>query len=174
MNKTKRYYNSISNNNINTVESSTTILFNEYILNILNAIWLQDYDKFYQEIDKLNELKAQYPNYKYTDSLNIMVELVDLVRNFREQIVDLKSQLLNLEETLSNDIKCATKINMPETQIIQNTSIKLEYMQYLLMFDINESRGIFLQANLERAREVLKENGFRLRRYDVPLTIIGT
>ncbi len=174
MNKTKRYYNSISNTNINTVESSTTILFNEYILNILDAIWLQDYVKFYVEIEKLNGLKAQYPNYKYTDSLNIMVELVDLVRNFREQIVDLKSQLNNLEDTLANDIKCGTKINMPETQIIQDTSIKLEYMQYLLMFDINESRGIFLQANLERAREVLKENGFRLRRYDVPLTIIGT
>jgi hypothetical protein len=174
MNKTKRYYNSISNTNINTVESSTTILFNEYILNILDAIWLQDYVKFYVEIEKLNGLKAQYPNYKYTDSLNIMVELVDLVRNFREQIVDLKSQLQNLEDTLANDIKQGSKIIMPETQIIQDTSIKLEYMQYLLMFDINESRGIFLQANLERAREVLKENGYRLRRYDVPLTIIGT
>lgn len=174
MNKTKRYYNSISNTNINTVESSTTILFNEYIFRILDAIWLQDYIKFYVEIEKLNQLKAQYPNYKYTDSLNIMVELVDLVRNFREQIVDLKSQLTNLEETLANDTKCGTKISMPETQIIQDTSIKLEYMQYLLMFDINESRGIFLQANLERAREVLKENGFRLRRYDVPLTILGT
>lgn len=174
MNRTKRYYNSISNTNIFSVESSTTILFNEYILNILDAIWLQDYVKFYVEIDKLNELKAQYPNYKYTDSLNIMVQLVDIVRNFREQIVDLKSQLNNLEETLANDTKCGTKISMPETQIIQDTSIKLEYMQYLLMFDINESRGIFLEANLERAREVLKENGFRLRRYDVPLTIIGT
>lgn len=174
MNRTKRYYNSISNTNIFTVESSTTILFNEYILNILDAIWLQDYVKFYVEIDKLNELKAQYPNYKYTDSLNIMVQLVDIVRNFREQIVDLKSQLNNLEETLANDTKSGTKISMPETQIIQDTSIKLEYMQYLLMFDINESRGIFLEANLERAREVLKENGFRLRRYDVPLTIIGT
>ena len=174
MNRTKRYYNSISNTNIFTVESSTTILFNEYILNILDAIWLQDYVKFYVEIDKLNELKAQYPNYKYTDSLNIMVQLVDIVRNFREQIVDLKSQLNNLEETLANDTKCGTKISMPETQIIQDTSIKLEYMQYLLMFDINESRGIFLEANLERAREVLRENGFRLRRYDVPLTIIGT
>ena len=174
MNRTKRYYNSISNTNIFSVESSTTILFNEYILNILDAIWLQDYVKFYVEIDKLNELKAQYPNYKYTDSLNIMVQLVDIVRNFREQIVDLKSQLDNLEETLANDTKCGTKISMPETQIIQDTSIKLEYMQYLLMFDINESRGIFLEANLERAREVLKENGFRLRRYDVPLTIIGT
>jgi hypothetical protein len=174
MNRTKRYYNSISNINIFSVESSTTILFNEYILKILDAIWLQDYVKFYLEIDKLNELKAQYPNYKYTDSLNIMVQLVDIVRNFREQIVDLKSQLNNLEETLANDTKCGTKINMPETQIIQDTSIKLEYMQYLLMFDINESRGIFLEANLERAREVLKENGFRLRRYDVPLTIIGT
>jgi hypothetical protein len=174
MNRTKRYYNSISNTNIFTVESSTTILFNQYILNILDAIWLQDYVKFYVEIDKLNELKAQYPNYKYTDSLNIMVQLVDIVRNFREQIVDLKSQLNNLEETLANDTKCGTKISMPETQIIQDTSIKLEYMQYLLMFDINESRGIFLEANLERAREVLKENGFRLRRYDVPLTIIGT
>ena len=174
MNRTKRYYNSISNTNIFSVESSTTILFNEYILNILDAIWLQDYVKFYVEIDKLNELKAQYPNYKYTDSLNIMVQLVDIVRNFREQIVDLKSQLNNLEETLANDTKCGTKISMPETQIIQDTSIKLEYMQYLLMFDINETRGIFLEANLERAREVLKENGFRLRRYDVPLTIIGT
>ena len=174
MNRTKRYYNSISNTNIFTVESSTTILFNQYILNILDAIWLQDYVKFYVEIDKLNELKAQYPNYKYTDSLNIMVQLVDIVRNFREQIVDLKSQLNNLEETLANDTKCGTKISMPETQIIQDTSIKLEYMQYLLMFDINESRGIFLEANLERAREVLRENGFRLRRYDVPLTIIGT
>ena len=174
MNRTKRYYNSISNTNIFTVESSTTILFNEYILNILDAIWLQDYVKFYVEIDKLNELKAQYPNYKYTDSLNIMVQLVDIVRNFREQIVDLKSQLNNLEETLANDTKSGTKISMPETQIIQDTSIKLEYMQYLLMFDINESRGIFLEANLERAREVLRENGFRLRRYDVPLTIIGT
>ena len=61
--------------NIFTVESSTTILFNEYILKILDAIWLQDYVKFYVEIDKLNELKAQYPNYRYTDSLNIMVQL---------------------------------------------------------------------------------------------------
>jgi hypothetical protein len=174
MNRTKRYYNSITNTNIFTVESSTTILFNEYILKILDAIWLQDYVKFYVEIDKLNELKSQYPNYKYTDSLNIMVQLVDIVRNFREQIVDLKSQLDNLEETLANDTRTGTKISMPETQIIQDTSIKLEYMQYLLMFDINETRGIFLEANLERAREVLKENGFRLRRYDVPLTIIGT
>jgi len=174
MNRTKRYYNSISNTNIFTVESSTTILFNEYILNILDAIWLQDYVKFYVEIDKLNELKAQYPNYKYTDSLNIMVQLVDIVRNFREQIVDLKSQLLNIEEILANDKKCGDKISMPETQIVQDTSIKLEYLQYLLMFDINESRGIFLESNLERAREVLKENGFRLRKYDVPLTIIGT
>ena len=174
MNRTKRYYNSISNTNIFTVESSTTILFNEYILNILDAVWMQDYNKFYIEIDKLNELKAQYPNYKYTDSLNIMVQLVDIVRNFREQIVDLKLQLQNLEETLSNNIKTNSRISMPETQIIQDTSIKLEYMQYLLMFDINESRGIFLEANLERAREVLRENGFRLRRYDVPLTIIGT
>jgi hypothetical protein len=174
MNRTKRYYNSISNTNIFTVESSTTILFNEYILNILDAVWIQDYNKFYIEIDKLNELKAQYPNYKYTDSLNIMVQLVDIVRNFREQIVDLKLQLQNLEETLSNNIKTNSRISMPETQIIQDTSIKLEYMQYLLMFDINESRGIFLEANLERAREVLRENGFRLRRYDVPLTIIGS
>ena len=174
MNRTKRYYNSISNTNIFTVESSTTILFNEYIFNILDALWLQDYVKFYVEIGKLNELKAQYPNYKFTDSLNIMVQLVDTVRNFREQIVDLKTQLQNLEDTLANQTTCGTKISMPETQIIQDTSIKLEYMQYLLMFDINESRGIFLEANLERAREVLKENGYRLKRYDEPLTIIGT
>jgi hypothetical protein len=167
MNRTKRYYDSVSNTNIFVVESSTMQLFNEYIFGILDAIWLNDYDKFAVEVEKLNGLKGEYPNYKLTDSLNIMVQLVDTVRNFREQIVDLKLQLANLEEVLANQFNQNTKLQMPETQIVQDTTIKLEYMQYLLMFDISESRGIFLEANLERARQVLQENGYRLKRFDV-------
>lgn len=168
MNRTKNYYTSISVGNIRNVESSTMQIFNTTFFSILDVLHTDLFvDKTNPlleiEITTLSGLIINYPNYKLTDSLNIMVQLVDTVRNLRELVVDLKTQVAAIFHTDDKQ-----RLLMTETKIIQDTNIKLEYLQYLLMFDIKISNGLFLQANLEAAREVLRTNGYRLQTYENP------
>ena len=53
-------------------------------------------------------------------------------------------------------------INVGEKIINQDTSLKLVYLQYLLMFNINSSNGIFLDSNLQKAQRVLDLNNGKL------------
>jgi hypothetical protein len=44
-----------------------------------------------------------------------------------------------------------------------NTDLKLEYLQYLILYDINETNGEFLEDKLNLAREILKNNNYKLK-----------
>jgi hypothetical protein len=44
-----------------------------------------------------------------------------------------------------------------------NTDLKLEYLQYMILYDINESNGEFLEDKLNLAREILKNNNYKLK-----------
>ena len=94
-----------------------------------------------------------------------MSQLSDLVNNYININIDLQKQINNLENAL---VIITNKNNLANVvintkNIEQDTSIKLEYLQYLIMFDISASNGLFLPANLEIAKEVLKNNGNRLQ-----------
>jgi hypothetical protein len=70
---------------------------------------------------------------------------------------DLQNQITvleNLEKYNSPDVKLqGTK------QLTQNSSIKLVYLQYLLLYDISLTNGIFIDQYLSEAQQVLDKNG---------------
>ena len=70
---------------------------------------------------------------------------------------DLNKQLIFLENNdlyiINND-----RINISSKIITQDTKIKLVYVQYLLMYNISSTNGIFITEYLNNAQRLLNIN----------------
>jgi hypothetical protein len=103
--------------------------------------------------DKLN-FNKEINNLKFTGNKNKdkpILKLFNIIKNNFDDFND-KDNKLNDNNILSE-----------ETNSLQDTDLKLEYLQYLITFDINESNGIFLEDKLEIAKKILKDNNYNLK-----------
>jgi hypothetical protein len=70
---------------------------------------------------------------------------------------DLQSQINILENLEKNQLP---KLELQDVkQVSQDSSIKLVYLQYLLLYDISLTNGIFIDQYLAEAQNVLDKNG---------------
>lgn len=102
----------------------------------------------------LSALQKSYPNYKTSIIASTVVNLVNCLSSMINVNNDLNNQLAFLE---NNDLFIIKQIPIafPKQTITQNTGLKLVYTQYLLMYDIRASNGIFIQSYLDNAQKVL-------------------
>ncbi len=138
MYKSKTFYPNnrtvITNKNI---EQQFSLSFHRILETIIN----KDQENFNKELKSLNNIKIQQNN-----NLLPLIKILNIIKtNFNDISVD------NIETNLSNEA------------INNNTDLKLEYLQYMILFDINESNGEFLEDKLEIAREILKNNDYKLK-----------
>jgi hypothetical protein len=173
MKSTKTYYssqirNTQSNSKANNFSSNN--IFNKQIQKIVILLTNNDNDnsikdKIIKEFNNLNILKKQLPNYNFVTELVLMTQLINIINNYININTDLYNQISNLEDAIDFAVKSQSNSNyITNTKIlVQNTEINLEYLQYLIMFDIQESNGLFLENNLLIAKEVLRNNGNRLQ-----------
>lgn len=146
----------------NSSSLSTNYLFNKEVEKIISVLMDNNISAFLLEVCKFNNLKRQLPNYIFITELLLMSELIDLIRNYISTNIDLNNQITNLETlnmNCGNGQNGIGKFKLNDTSIQQNVSLKLEYIQYLIMFDITATGGNFVEANLELARTTLINNG---------------
>jgi hypothetical protein len=85
--------------------------------------------------------------------------------NFNKEIIEYsKYKNININDPLYkifNIIK--NNFENIELNSSNDTDLKLEYLQYLISFDINETNGEFLEEKLEIARIILQNNNNKLK-----------
>jgi len=112
---------------------------------------------FHNEIDttysKL-KLAIKYTNNKVSYTT---VQLIDNINSLFITNHDLKNQTNILENELVIKLNL-DKIGIDSISLLQNTNLKLVYLQYLLMYDINLSNGLFIDVYLNDAQRVLDSN----------------
>jgi hypothetical protein len=93
--------------------------------------------------------------------------LVDLINIINSLIItknDILEQLRRCElDDLAEYKSRFTKLT--EKKIEQNSGIKLVYLQYLLMYDISGTNGLFIDEYLLEAQKVLDANGGLLKHF---------
>jgi len=161
VNPNKTFYNTFK-------ESPLNYLFNAEVTKIISYYKNNSIDKFNETIIKYNKLKKSFSTYALITELSLEAQLVELLRNNMTTVTDLQQQIIKLESSLET---CMNKENTmyqkglltnTDKQLTQDTSIKLEYLQYLLMYDINATNGLFLPAQLDIAAANLKRNNGNL------------
>jgi hypothetical protein len=90
------------------------------------------------------------------DKINFNIEYNNL--NKIKYFIKTENNINKLFEIIKNNFD---KINNLDEKF--DTDLKLEYLQYLITFDINESNGIFLDDKLEISKNILKENNNNLK-----------
>ena len=139
MYKTKSYYSTSKEKNIKKhSELSISNNYNKIIETFIN----KDKLNFNKE---MNNLKSSTKKDKDENILKLFDIIQDNFEDFNNKKLE---DINNLSE---------------ETKTTQNTDLKLEYLQYLIIFDINESNGIFLEDKLEIAKKILKDNNYNLK-----------
>jgi hypothetical protein len=175
MKNTKNYYQSQSTvSKSNSLPSSSNTLFNKQIQKFILLLTNNDNtnyttkkinDSFLKEVANLNNLKKQLPNYSFVTELLLMTQLINVINNYINITNDLNTQIINLEDaiTFASNRNDTSNYIVNKQVLVQDTMLNLEYVQYLIMFDVQQSNGLFLENNLKLAREVLKNNGNRLQ-----------
>jgi len=139
MYKTKSYYTPSKEKNVK--ESSDLSISNNYN-KIIETVINKDKINFNKEMN----------NIKYSNNKDKDIQILKLFDIIKDNFEDFNNNKLNDNSILSE-----------ETDATQNTDLKLEYLQYLITFDINESNGIFLEDKLEIAKKILKDNNYNLK-----------
>jgi hypothetical protein len=116
---------------------------------------------FNSDYIKFNELVTSNNNYKYNQVFNSIVQLINIINLLFNSNVDFKKQLTNYEQT--PNILFTPSIIAPKLQIKTKATIKLVYLQYLLLFDISKTNGLFIETYLEIASSILKANNNKLK-----------
>lgn len=161
-NQSKVYYVETSNKAGGMANSNT----NSCALNLLDSLFINSgisiianyntnnllgYDN---ELINLVRLQIANPSYAISPISNTISELIKIIN-------DLNNSKLNLENQInigtSNDSNLV--INVIKKDIVQNSSIKLLYVQYLLMYDLKLTNGVFIESYLLNAAAVLAANG---------------
>ena len=148
----KQYY--ISSDNSNTVNTNAFVAEGLILLNNYN----KSIDSYINEINtNYTNLKNQYPNYRLEDGSLVISSFAEIVYSLLLVKKDLENQISILENIEKPQIEhVGLQVTKP---IEQNSSIKLVYLQYLLLFDISLTNGIFIDQYLQEAQQVLDKNG---------------
>ena len=150
----KQFYSSLSSGSSN---NTNTIAFTNEGL-ILLKYYNQNINSYIEEIKtNYTNLKNQYPNYKLEDGSIVISSMSEIIYSLLLVKKDLQNQITvleNLEKDQSDNLE------LPNIkQVSQDSSIKLVYLQYLLLFDISLTNGIFIDQYLAEAQKVLDKNG---------------
>jgi len=162
-NNTKSYYNNVEStssytpyNNSSSLTYSDTLFVNIAIslITVYNKNNMNSYNKC---LDNLRLLQKSNPNYKNSIISNTVSNLITALNNMLNVNTDLNKQLIFLENNdlyiINND-----RINISSKIITQDTKIKLVYVQYLLMYNISSTNGIFITEYLNNAQRLLNIN----------------
>jgi hypothetical protein len=119
---------------------------------------------FHNEIDTTYSKLKLTTNYINNVISHTAVQLIDGVNTLFITNHDLQEQLGILEEELI--IKLNSKqIAIDSLFVVQNTNFKLLYLQYLLMYDIKLTNGLFIDTYLNNAQKVLDSNNGILKHF---------
>lgn len=113
---------------------------------------------FYNELPTFQQLKVTNPDYKLNNTSSSVTQLVDIMNSLLIVKKDLEDQIYILENNnfcISHD----NNLNIASVQMTQHSGLKLEYLQYLLLYDIKLTNGIFIDTYLTESRKVLEQNG---------------
>lgn len=163
---TKQYYISLPSTANGSGSSDTSInsLFNNVALNLIDAYNTGNKPIFNKTFQELQQLKLMNPNYTLTSELNIYIQTIDIINGLINVNADLLNQIRTLEQ-VTYDHCHDRNINIETYNISQNTQINLVYLQYLLMFDLNVTNGLFIDSYLQQAQVVLDQNGGKLKHF---------
>lgn len=165
-NQTKAYYVTTSNsgggsNGGGNTNTNAFILIASSLVDAYNKSEKTTYDNL---MNALNDLKNTNVNYLLDTTSNTVVTLINVINSLIITKDDILSQLRTLE--LEELHSCKSSIaKLTEKKIEQNSSIKLVYLQYLLMYDITLTNGNFIDEYLLEAQKVLDENGGLLKHF---------
>jgi hypothetical protein len=162
---TKQYYIQLSTSGNGSIDSSSSLgsLFNNVALNLIDAYNSGNTNLFQNTFQQLQQLKVQNPDYILTSELNIYIQTIDIINALVNVNSDLLQQITSLEQITYNN--CHKNIGLEVYNIQQDTQIDLVYVQYLLMFDLNLTNGLFIDSYLEQARITLEQNEGKLKHF---------
>ena len=165
----KKYYTTITTINIGTgtgtsvgTLSPVSLLFIAKANIILNYYNSSNLLAFNSEIINFNNLKSLYPDYIYDSLLVLITNFINIIETLFNINIDLLEQKTILEKELLVVHNLFYNISIDSYNLVQNTSLDLVYLQYLLMFNLNDSNGIFIPSKLETAKQVLISNNYVL------------
>jgi hypothetical protein len=119
---------------------------------------------FNELINELNNLKSTNVNYTFDPTSSTLVDLINIINSLIITKNDILEQLRRCElDDLAEYKSRFTKLT--EKKIEQNSGIKLVYLQYLLMYDISGTNGLFIDEYLLEAQKVLDANGGLLKHF---------
>ena len=152
----KYYY--LNNNNIN-------IVFLKYINNLITSINSNNDDLFFDILNDFNFYKLNHKSYISILELKLMSSLVEIITNYFTTINSLNNQITSLERRLLQKHCNEGNTSLYNYKNInQDTLLKKEYIQYLLLFDLKKSNGVFIETYLNIARDLLSKNNNELIR----------
>jgi len=164
---TKIFFTTMQSSTSYTPFNNTSIicpcdnLFIDIADNFTNYFSSNNFSKFNSLLPKLISLQKTYPYYTNSPLASTLVNLIYCLSSMININSNLNEQLIFLENNDLYIIKNTTIVI--QNQIInQNATLKIVYLQYLLMYDISTSNGIFIEHYLENARKVLNFNNGEL------------
>jgi hypothetical protein len=159
-NKTKVYYATLVQVETGTGTGSTTsiidLLFIEKATIIIADYNINNFLSYDNELLNLIKLQIANPLYNLSPISNTISELIKIVNDLNNTRLDLENQI-HIGSNSSNGSNLT--INSTTKNIVQNSSIKLLYVQYLLMYDLKLTNGVFIESYLTNAAAVLAANG---------------
>ena len=125
-----------------TFYSSDRTNFNNF------PIVLKNDQKIYNSYNKILETLIN------KDQVNFNKEIIEYSKYKNKNINDPLYKIFNIIKNNFENI---------ELNSSNDTDLKLEYLQYLISFDINETNGEFVEEKLEIARIILQNNNNKLK-----------
>lgn len=158
-NKSKVYYVELSQTgtcNINGSISMIDLSFVEKATLILAEYKINNFEAYDNEYLNLIKLQIDNPTYYLSPISNVISDLINLVNELNNLKLNLENQIyIGTNSTTGSNLT----VNANTKDLSQNSSIKLLYIQYLLMYDLQSTNGVFIDAYLTNAAAVLAANG---------------
>jgi hypothetical protein len=155
-NPKKAYYNALSNSGSGSVVGSAFIKEAIILLNYYNSnniiLWNTEYNSIYAQ------LKASNQNYQNDTTAYTISQLIDNLNTSIIVTADLRNQVIVLEQTLAIEHNDSSNMVLGSGSIEQNAQLNKVYVQYMLIFNLSSTNGIFIPSNLNKAQNLLDTN----------------
>jgi hypothetical protein len=156
-NPKKAYYTSLSSSGSGSVFGSAFINEAIVLLRYYNsnniALWNTEFNSGYAQ------LKLISTNYKNDKTAYTVSQLID---NLNASIIvanDLRNQINTLQQELVEEKVETTNIFLGAGTIEQNVQLNKVYIQYMLLYSLMATNGVFIPSKLDEAQALLDENG---------------
>ena len=158
-NPKKSYYTSLSNSSSGSGSVFGSAFINEAIIllkyydsnNII--LWNTEFNSGYAQ------LKLTSTNYKNDITAYTVSQLIDNLNTTIIVTTDLRNQINILQQQLSNQQQQTTNMFVGGGSIEQNVKLNKVYIQYMLLYNLSATNGVFIPTKLDEAQTILDENG---------------